>query len=85
MLDNSNLVKTWRSSDDVDALSEMGNITKILVEQTPVLHYPTGENKFNNYLEVKDFTYVFNKLKNIPIFSEIVNKLGLHLTSLSQN
>lgn len=75
LLDNSNLVKTWRSSDDVDALSEMGNITKILVEQTPVLHYPTGENKFNNYLEVKDFTYVFNKLKNIPIFSEIVNKI----------
>ena len=44
LLDNSNLVKTWRSSDDVDALSEMGNITKILLEQTPVLHYPTGEN-----------------------------------------
>lgn len=75
LLDNSNLVKTWRSSDDVDALSEMGNITKILLEQTPVLHYPTGENKFNNYLEVKDFTYVFNKLKNIPIFSEIVDKI----------
>lgn len=75
LLDNSNLVKTWRSSDDIDALSEMGNITKILIEQTPVLHYPTGENKFNNYLEVKDFTYVFNKLKNIPIFSEIVNKI----------
>ena len=75
LLDNSNLVKTWRSSDDVDALSEMGNITKILLEQTPVLHYPTGENKFNNYLEVKDFTYVFNKLKNTPIFSEIVDKI----------
>lgn len=75
LLDNSNLVKTWRSSDDVDALSEMGNITKILLEQTPVLHYPTGENRFNNYLEVKDFTYVFNKLKNIPIFSEISDKI----------
>lgn len=75
LLDNSNLVKTWRSSDDVDALSEMGNITKILLEQTPVLHYPTGENRFNNYLEVKDFTYVFNKLKNIPLFSEIVDKI----------
>lgn len=77
LLDNSNLVKTWRSSDDVDALTEMGNITKVLIEQTPLLHYPSGENRFNSYVEVKDFAYVFNKLKELPIFSELATKIRL--------
>jgi len=35
----SNLVKTWRTSEDVNAINELGSITKLLVESAPVYQY----------------------------------------------
>lgn len=60
----SNMVKTWRTNENVDAISEIGNVSRLLIEQTPVLNFTTGEQIRDNYLTLKQFLHSMNKLKD---------------------
>ena len=71
----SNMVKTWRTNENVDAISEIGNVSRLLIEQTPVLSYVTGEQIRDNYLTLKQFLHSMNKLKDEANFLKFSDRL----------
>lgn len=80
----SNMVKTWRTNENVDALSEIGNVSRLLIEQTPVINHVTGEQIGDKYLNLKQFVHSFSKIKdeyNFMFFGERLQDLVLNLHS----
>lgn len=80
----SNMVKTWRTNENIDAISEIGNVSRLLIEQTPVLDYITGEQVRDNYLNLKQFLHSMNKLKdeaNFHLFGERLQNYLINLHS----
>lgn len=64
LVNNSDLVQTWRNSEDVDALSELGDITTLLIESTPLYSYNDNDPVLHpgQYLKVKDFVFAFSEI-----------------------
>ena len=80
----SNMVKTWRTNENVDAISEIGNVSRLLIEQTPVLNFTTGEQIRDNYLTLKQFLHSMNKLKdeaNFLYFGDRLQELVINFHS----
>ena len=70
----SNLVKTWRTSEDVNAINELGSITKLLVESAPIYKYNKSfgledqpdEQLYGQTLELKDVMFAFAQAQEHP-------------------
>ena len=59
---NNNLTSTWRTTEDVDAVKEVGSLSKMLIEITPYKSFE-GEISPNRYLKPEEFVQAFAKLK----------------------
>lgn len=58
------LRKSWGGSENVDAVKELGSISKLLIEQTPLYSWETQKPINDNNLTLKQFLYSMNKLRD---------------------
>lgn len=67
---DSNVIKTWRTEEQVDALKELGSVTKILVETAPMYQYSqttkNGKLLPGQTMKLRDFSYAILQLKQHP-------------------
>lgn len=62
--------KGWGGSENVDAVKELGSVSKLLIEQTPLLSVQTGKPIGDNNLTLKQFLYSMNKLRDEQTFQK---------------
>lgn len=70
----SNLIKTWRASENISAIDELGSITKLLIESAPMYQYDkrvdfdqqVSEQLYGQTLETKDVMYAFSEAQQHP-------------------
>ncbi len=67
IVDKTGLVKTWRTSDDINALDELGSITNLIIESIPMYEY--NQYSENDSLKLSeqnmtlaDFTFAFQQV-----------------------
>lgn len=66
----NSLRKSWGGSENVDAVKELGSISKLLTEQTPLLNFRTGKPINDTNLTIKQFLHSFNKLRDEQTFQK---------------
>lgn len=73
LIDESELVKTWRNSEDVNALKELGNITTLLISSTPMYDYNKGNPYLQpgKYVDPNTFFFAFADILRIPAIKRI--------------
>lgn len=59
---NSHYRKSWGSNEAIDALSENADVSRLLIENTPMLNYITGLPMSNAYLTLKAFNGAMSKI-----------------------
>ena len=71
----SNLVKSWRSTEDISAIDELGSVTKLLLDSTPVYNFDDTlgldqkpQRLFGRELTTADVAYAFAKVREHPTF-----------------
>lgn len=83
---NSHYRKSWGSNELVDAVSQTSDISRLLIEQTPMLNYITGLPISNSYLTLKSFQGVLGKLTNEANYNELDKyALGTNLKEYAIN
>jgi hypothetical protein len=66
-----NLVNTWRTNENVDAMKELGHVSRLLIEQTPLIDRYSKVPLEGKYLNMGLFLGVTNKLRDESIISRI--------------
>lgn len=67
--------KSWKNSENIDAISEIGSVPKLLIEQTPLVNHLTGIAKEDENLTLKQFLYTMNKLVDVEYIRRFPNEL----------
>lgn len=77
----NNYRKSWKNSENIDAITEIGKISKLLIEQTPIIDPATGLIKEDRFLTMRQFLYTMNKFND----SEFIRKFPPRLRRLAIN
>ena len=68
----SNLITTWRTSENIDVEAETDAITKMAIDTTPLYRWQKPDSPVNNqYLHFSDFEHIIAKLKDFS-YNEVV-------------
>lgn len=62
---SSNMPTTWRTIEDIDASNEINDITRLLVETTPMYLWQSSTPLFNRTLGLQEFNYMVSKIKDL--------------------
>lgn len=60
----NSLRKSWGGSENVDAVTELGNISKLLIEQTPLYNNESNTIMEDQTLTLNQFLHSMNKLRD---------------------
>lgn len=69
----NNLYTTWRTSDNIDPSKEVDDISKMLIETSPLYSWQNPHPISNSYLTFNDFTHIIGKIKAMGIDPRVRN------------
>ena len=61
----SNLITTWRVSDNIFVEDEIDFITKLAINTTPLIKWQSSEHIYGKYINFQDFEYIIAKIKDL--------------------
>lgn len=72
---SNNLTKNWRTSEDVDAMKELGQYSRLLIETCPLI---TSTGKQRGFVRMESFLGVMNKLRDESLFKRVMENPRLY-------
>lgn len=81
---SANYRSSWNDTN-TDAIKEMGGVSKLFIETTPIIDHTTGLVKQDQYLDAKVFFSTFNKLMDQGVVRKFPNQIKELTTSIQGN
>lgn len=67
----ANVVKTWRTDDNINVEQESDKITRLAISTTPIYNWQSNTPKYGQYLSFADYSHLIAKIKDLVYISEV--------------
>ena len=84
----ANVIKTWRTSENINVEQESDKITRLAISTTPIYNWQSNVPKYGSYLSFADYSHLIAKIKDLvylPQASQIDFNEALDNSEILQN
>lgn len=61
----ANVIKTWRTSENINVEQESDKITRLAISTTPIYNWQSNVPKYGQYLSFADYSHLIAKIKDL--------------------